>query len=320
VFVPSLRVLLAFPLFAAACADAQTAVSPTTIRLLTGGAGGGYFRLGSSYAAALDRRLPGVRTQVEMTDGSVFNIEAIEAGRGEVAITQSDATYAAFGHGTDTETRPHTRLRAIALLYPNAVHVAVRATSPFRELADLRGKRVGVDDPGRGIALRTVRNMIESLGMSFDEFETQPVLRPEVGERLRSGAIEAAMFVSGPPVGAVVELANSADVRLLSLESPLVHRVRSRFPFFKAVTIPAATYRGQAEPVQTVGVEIVLVCLDTLPEPLVFDLTRVFFESLPDLVRQFPAARLIDAERAPATPIPLHPGAARFYRERELFR
>jgi TRAP transporter TAXI family solute receptor len=96
--------------------------------------------------------------------------------------------------------------------------------------------------------------------------------------------------------------------------------LRTRFPFFKPAVIPKRTYRGQEIDYQTVGIDGLLLCRDTVPESLVYQMTRSLFEALPDLMRDQPAARLINVGRAPATPVPLHPGAARYYRERDLFR
>ena len=105
-----------------------------------------------------------------------------------------------------------------------------------------------------------------------------------------------------------------------SLTPDAVDHLRSAFPFFKPATIPKGTYKGQDDDLITVGIDGLLLCRDDLPEALVYAMTRSLFDALPSLARSQPSARLINVNRAPTTPIPLHPGAARYYRERDLFR
>jgi TRAP transporter TAXI family solute receptor len=107
-------------------------------------------------------------------------------------------------------------------------------------------------------------------------------------------------------------------VRLLPVPRGQVQAMRAQYPFLEPMVVPAGTYEGQDADVETVGVSNLLLCRRDLDETLAYQLTRTFFESLPQLTRAHPAAGLIDPEQAPATPIPLHPGAARYYREREI--
>jgi TRAP transporter TAXI family solute receptor len=137
---------------------------------------------------------------------------------------------------------------------------------------------------------------------------------------MRDGQLDAVVMVTSYPVPAITAVFDPAEHALLSLDASAVHRIRSRFPFFKSVVIPASTYRGQVSDVQTIGVDNLLLCLDSLPDALVYDMTRLLFEELPRLAKEHVTARMIDTEQAPATPIPLHRGAARYYRERELFQ
>ena len=99
-----------------------------------------------------------------------------------------------------------------------------------------------------------------------------------------------------------------------------MRRIRADYPFLKPAIIPRGTYTGQTGDIATVGVDNVLVCREDLPEEIVYRLTKAFFAALPELSRVHAAAMLIDPDQAPATPIPLHPGAARYYREREILQ
>jgi hypothetical protein len=149
-------------------------------------------------------------------------------------------------------------------------------------------------------------------GESFD-FE-------QASERLAAGELEAAFVMASYPVRALETANDAAGIRLLSLRPEAMTWIRERYPFYRPARIPAGTYPGQDRDVRTLGVDNVLVCRDDLPEDLARGLTQALLDSLPELAEVHAAARDIDPEQSPAAPLPLHPGAARFYRERELFR
>jgi uncharacterized protein len=118
----------------------------------------------------------------------------------------------------------------------------------------------------------------------------------------------------------IVDITRTVAVRLIPIERHQIERIQARYPFLKSITIPRSTYGGQPEDVVTVGIDNLLVCREDLPQSLVRDLTQTLFDALPELVTAHVAAIGIDPERGPTTPIPLHPGAAQYYRERELAR
>ena len=121
-------------------------------------------------------------------------------------------------------------------------------------------------------------------------------------------------------MAALAEVAISIGIRLVSLDPDVRDWILAEYPFYRPVTIPAGTYRGQDAPVETLGMDNVFLCREDLDEALVYQLTKLFVESLSDLAGIHAVVRQITAERMAGTSIPLHPGAARYYRERELFR
>jgi uncharacterized protein len=141
----------------------------------------------------------------------------------------------------------------------------------------------------------------------------------DAADQVAAGQLDA-LFVNASYPFDRIEPAMKRGARLVPISGRPVDELINRYPFLRAVTIPAGTYPGQTAPVATVGVNVVLVCAADLSEPLVYDLTRSFFDALPLLAEAQPSLRLMDPEQAPATPIPLHDGAARYYRESELFR
>lgn len=141
----------------------------------------------------------------------------------------------------------------------------------------------------------------------------------DAAHQVSRGAVDAAFVSAAYPVESV-RLATHAGADLLEVSGPVVERLRATYPFLRAVLIPSETYPSLRRAVHTVGIHTVLACNVELDETLVYRLTKTFFAALPELATRVRALRRLDLARAPATPIPLHDGAARYYRERELFR
>lgn len=303
-----------------ACSDRLTAQPRHSITILTGWTGGAFYPLGAAMADIYNREIPGMHATAQLTMASAFNVQSIQSGKAELGFTQSDVAYSAYKRGMEPDEKPYSRLRSVAVLYVNTVQIIVRKASGIRRLPDIRGRRIGVGgEPGSGTETAT-RTLMDTYGLRYADVQPAFVSFREAAEGIREGRLDAAIMVASYPVSAITELYDPTQVELLSIDEDAVHRIRSRFPFFKSVIIPRDTYRGQTTDIQTVGVDNLLICLDSLPDELVYDMTRLFFEALPQLSETYVPARMINGDQAGATPIPLHPGAARYYRERELFQ
>jgi hypothetical protein len=285
--------------------------------IATGGSGGAYYPLGIALAESYQQRIPGVRSEAVSTVASVFNVQAIQDGHADVGFAQGDVAYVAYKRGTTGDWRPYTRLRAMAVLYVNAVHIIAARESGIGRISDLRGRRVGVGAAASGTEV-AARIIIEGHGLRYSDVRPSFLSFTETAGGMRAHALDAGFIVSSYPVAALVAPAVAGAVRLVPVERAAIDRIRAQYPFFKPIVIPRGTYLDQTADVQTIGVDNLLVCREDLPEELVYWMTRTLFESLPDLARVHASAKSIDVELAPTTPIPLHPGAARYYREREL--
>ena len=138
--------------------------------------------------------------------------------------------------------------------------------------------------------------------------------------QVRNGSVDVGVFVTSYPALGIAERDAFLDLRQIPLESDAITRIRGRYLFYKPIVVPKGTYPHQPGDVDTIGIDTLLICREDLPEELVYQLTKSLFESLPELGQSLKAAELIDVEQGPTTSIPLHAGAARFYRERELKR
>ena len=287
--------------------------------MLTGGTGGSFYPLGEALAGLYTQKIPSIRMTAQSTVASVFNVQAIQQGKADVAFTQGDVAYFAYRRGTEADPRPHTKLRGIAVLWVNTVQLVVPRTSEIRQVRDLRDKRVGVGSPDSGTQI-VARLVIEGHGMKYAQVKSEALSFAEAVQRMEKNSLDAGFVVASYPVSAVSAMNSTVGVRLIPVEPKVVDRIRSDYPFVKPMLIPAGTYRGQDRDLNTLGVDNILVCREDLSEDLVYQFTKVLFDSLSALTETDPAARLIDPEQGPTTPIPLHAGAARFYREREILR
>jgi TRAP transporter TAXI family solute receptor len=316
------RPLSAFIVFAAcggACQSRPAPAAPEPLTILTGGTGGSFYPLGEALAGLYTQKIPSIRMTAQSTVASVFNVQALQQGKADVAFTQGDVAYFAYRRGTEADPRPHTKLRGIAVLWVNTVQLVVPRTSEIRQVRDLRDKRVGVGSTDSGTQI-VARLVIEGHGMKYAQVKSEALSFADAVQRMEKNSLDAGFVVASYPVSAVSAMNSTVGMRLIPVEPKIVDRIRSDYPFVKPMLIPAGTYTGQDRNLDTLGVDNILVCREDLSEDLVYQLTKVLFESLSTLTGSDPAARLIDPEQGPTTPIPLHPGAARFYREREILR
>ena len=302
-------------LCATACSSGAAATQPQQLTLLSG--------IAQDFTNDLIQRfntaLPQTHVGLQPTSGGVVVVSAVDSGEGQLGLAQSDVVYLAYRRGIEKNQYPHKNLRAIAVLWVNTFYVLVRKDSRFRSIDDLKGQRVGVIRPGTSGEFST-RIVLGAHGMSYADvqpiFEATDTLMPKLG----AGEIDAVFSANPLPLAAARVLSQTVPLRLLPIGRKVTNQLRGSYPFLRPVTIAANQFAGQTDPVETLGAEWLLVCRSDLSEDLVYQLTRAFFEQLPAMAREHGEAALIDPEQAPAAPIPLHAGAARYYREREILR
>jgi TRAP transporter TAXI family solute receptor len=302
-------------LCATACSSGSAAPQPQQLTLWSGIAPA----FTNDLIRHLNRALPQIHIGLQPTSGGVVAVSAVDSGQGQLGLAQSDVVYIAYRRGIEKNLYPHKNLRAIAVLWVNTFHVLVRRDSPFRSIDDLKGRRVGIIPPGTSGEFST-RIVLGAHGMSYADL--QPIFEPtdSLVPKLGSGQIDAVFSANPLILGATRSMSQTVPLRLLPIGRAEVNQLRGSYPFLKPVTIAANELPGQSQPVVTLGAEWLLVCRSDLSEDRVYELTREFFELLPELARNHGEAALIDPEQAPAAPIPLHAGAARYYREREILR
>lgn len=296
---------------------------PTTVRIATGAENGVLNAVGGALAIAYTQKVSGLVATAQLGRGLEDNLDALERGEIDLAFDDSETTYVAYRKGTSSDPQPHSRIRAIGVLFPTVVHVFAREASGIERVTDFRGKRIDVGARGSDAEL-AARLILESYGLDEDR-HVHAVFgsSDSAANDIRTGALDGVVYYVPFHHRLTMEVTTRADVRLIPIGHQQIASIQERSErshFLKSTVVPRGTYRGQERDVVTIGEDILLLCRDDLPEPLVYELTRTLFDSTPDLVKAHPAAASIDPERGPTTSIPLHPGAARYYRERELPR
>lgn len=311
------RLSLVVVAFVVGCQVASEPAKPLIIRITTGLPGMTFKPLGEALATAFQSVITDARFEVIETAGSVANLQRLESGDADLGFALADVAYTAFnGRGMDFPS-PAGHVRAVAVLHPSAVHVLVPASSKAESVADLRG-RVGVGPAGSGTAV-TSALLLNAFGVSPKQITNQSLPFITASEALKTGELDAAFVVAADPVDAVQRATNSG-ARLLEIGGDQVRRLSAEYPFLRPGSIPAGTYKKEPRSIQTMLVDVLLLTRVDLDDEVVRRLTSALFNVLPQIASTHDFLRLMDIRRAPATPIPLHAGAALYYREQELSR
>ncbi|EIM75768.1 TRAP transporter solute receptor TAXI family protein [Nitratireductor aquibiodomus RA22] len=293
------------------------AVAQDFINVLTGGTSGVYYPLGSQLSKIYGENIEGVRTQVQSTKASVENLNLLQQGRGEIAFALGDSVKSAWeGDAEAGFDQKLDKLRAIAAIYPNYIQIVASQESGIKEFGDLKGKGLSVGAPKSGTELNAQR-IFGAMDMSYDDLgKTEYLPFGESVELIKNRQLDATLQSAGLGVASIKDLALSLPVTIVSVPNSVAETLGA--PFI-AATIPAGTYEGQSEDVPTLAITNILVTHSDVSDEVAYEMTKQLFENLDDMVAAHAAAKAISAENGPkGLPLPLHPGAERYYKEKGL--
>lgn len=312
---------------------AAAAVGLTFFRIGTGSTGGTYYPVGGVIASAISNPpgsrpcerggscgVPGLIAVAQSTSGSVENAAAISAGRLESGFCQADVAYwASTGTGVYAGKGKLGNLSAIANLYPESLHLVVRAGAGVRRVTDLRGRRVSLDREGSGSRVDALL-VLEAYGLGPADMEDVELPPQEAADLLREGELDAFFMVVGTPAPVVKELADRSLITLVPIEGAQAVALSERYPFFSVDAVSSGTYFNVPfTPTLSVGAQWLVGA--NVPEERVYEITRALWHEQTRrlLDSGHPKGRLIRIETAlQGLGVPLHPGAERYYRERGL--
>lgn len=294
--------------------SASGAQAQQFINVLTGGTSGVYYPLGVALSEIYAENIKGARTQVQATKASVENLNLLAQGKGELAFALGDSVKLGWeGNQEAGFPRPLTQLRAIAAIYPNYIQIVAEEAAGARTIADLKGKTLSVGAPASGTELNA-RAIFAAAGLSYKDLAKVEYLPyAESAELIKNRQLQATLQSSGLGVAFIKDLATTHKINLVAIPAEVVEKIGA--PYVPAV-IPANTYTGQTEDVPTAAIGNILVTSDKVSDELAYEITKLLFGNLDRLAASHAAARSIDVKKAvEGLPIPLHPGAERYYRE-----
>lgn len=322
--------------FAMAMAAAAHAQSPTFFRIGTGGAGGTYFPIGGTIANGISAPpgarpcdkggqcgVPGLIAIAQSTTASVFNNAAVQNGELEAGLAAADVTRSMYLGEGKFKGKRHPKLRIIANLYPEDLHLVLPKGESIGNLGDLKGKRVGIAQAGSGTQV-AVLQMLEAWGVNRGNINEAELNNSQSAERLADGQLDAYFYAAGWPVSAMVQLASTKGMELHSFSRADLRKINGIIPAYIPSKIPAGVYDGVDYEVKTPAVSALLVVSSDLDDELVYGITKAMWNKNTRklLDNGHAKGRQITLETAldgiAALGVPLHPGAERFYREKGM--
>ncbi|MGE0315098.1 MAG: TAXI family TRAP transporter solute-binding subunit [Lautropia sp.] len=290
------------------------AQSPVFINVLTGGTAGVYYPLGTALSTIYNQTIPNAKATVQSTKGSVENLNLLAARRGEIAFALGDSVASAYqGDAEVGFPKPLKMLRAIGATYGNYVQIVASADSGVKTLADLKGKRISVGAPKSGTELNA-RAIFKAAGMTYKDFSKVEYLPfGESVELIKNRQLDATLQSAGLGVASLRDLASAIKIVVVPIPADVVAKVGD--PAYQPAVIPAKTYEGQANDVPAAVISNILVTHDKVSDDLAYQMTKSLFTNLDKMVAAHKAASAISLKSATTVPIPMHPGAAKYYKE-----
>ena len=287
--------------------------------LATGGTAGTYYPFGGAMAKIWNSKIKDMNVTAQTSGASGENVRLINKKEVELALVQSDTLDFAF-NAKEAFKEPLKGMSAIAVLYPEVVHVVVAAGSPIKSFADLKGKKIGVGAPGSGTEAN-FRQLLDAYGMKKEDVNGQYLSFSESAEAFKDKHIDAFIVTGGVPTSAIMDVATQNAIRILPISADILGKLTQKYPFLAGVKIPANSYKGQTEEVPTVAVNAVLIAGSQLKDDMVYNLTKALFENQAELAAAHAKGKELNIQYAvKGVSIAFHPGAVKYYKEKGLMK
>ncbi len=303
-------------IFAASIASAQ---DQQFISIGTGGVTGVYYPTGGAICRLVnrDRKEHGIRCAVESTGGSVYNINTIKAGELEFGVAQSDWQHHAYNGTSKFADNPFPGVRAMFSVHPEPFTLLVRGDSGITSFEGLKGKRVNVGNPGSG-QRATMEVVMDAYGITMDDLALATEYKgSEMAKQICDDNIDAMIYTIGHPAAAIKEATTTCDVKLVSVTGAAIDKLVADNPYYRVATIPGGMYAGNDGDTTTFGVGATMVTSADVSDEVAYVVAKAVMSNLDDFRGLHPAFANLDAAQMVADGLsaPLHPGAAKAYKE-----
>ena len=292
-----------------------------TLAIGTGGTGGVYYPLGGALANVISKYMSGMQATAEVTGGSVDNLKLIGSGQSELAFSMADAALDAQ-NGTDKFTSGKIPLRTLMVLYPNRMHVVTIEGTGIEKMADLKGKRVSTGAPGSATEVMAFR-LIEAVGLDKDkDMKRERLSVAESVNAIKDRKIDAFFWVGGIPTAGVTDLAATPGTKMKLIDhADAVPAMNAKYgDLYSKDTIKAGSYPAQDKDNANADVWNILVTNDKMSDEMAYNLVKLIFDKKPELVAVHREAEsfVLDTQKQANSPVPFHPGAIKYFKEKGL--
>lgn len=287
----------------------------TRMTMGTGGTSGTYYGYGGVLGQYIKNNA-GINVTVVSTDGSKANIQGIQAGNYQLGTVQSDVmAYAWDGTRSFEKEGKVDSFRVVAGLYAESVQL-VTMNPEIKSVADLKGKSVSIGAPGSGVYFNAI-DVLTAAGLSESDIKAQYQSFADSADALKDGKIDAAFIVAGAPTPAITELCTTNNAYLVPIDGDVAEKLIASCPFYTTFNVPAGTYQGQAEDVQTVTVKATLIVSADATEDDVYKLTAAIFDNAEAITAENAKGAELSIENATSgMTVPFHAGAAKYFAEK----
>jgi TRAP transporter TAXI family solute receptor len=291
------------------------AAAQEQLSIATGGTGGVYYPMGGGLAEVINNHVEGYSATAEVTGASVENMGLIATGDADLAIGLADTVAQAYTGTGRFEGQQLPMVRGLASLYANMIHIVALEGSGITSLEDLRGKRVSIGAPGSGTEVNTGA-ILEANGITYDDIEEQRLNFNETADALANGDIDAGFWSVGAPTSSILNLATTQGIVIIALSEAEIDAAMAANDTFAKTTLAGGTYNGVDADIAVLGIPNVLTVSSEMSDDLAYSVTKAMFENIADMQAIHPAANQTTVELTlAATPVPLHPGAIRYFEE-----
>ena len=287
--------------------------------IATGGTGGVYYPLGGGLANILGKSIPGVTATAQVTGGSVDNLRLLGAKKADIAFSQVDAAWDAI-NGLDKFTSGKLDIKALAVLYPNHMHVVTVAATGIKSVAQMKGRRVSTGSTGSATEVFANR-VLEAAGLDHvKDIRKERLGVAESVNAIKDNKIEAFFWVGGLPTAAVTDLAATPNTTIVLIDyADLVGKMNAKYgPLYSATTIPQAMYKGMTADNKNIAVWNILAVNGATSDEQAYEITKVLFDKQADLALVHAEGRnfSLTVQTKANAGIPYHPGAIKFLAEK----
>lgn len=282
------------------------------ISIGTGNTEGVFYILGAGIANIIDNQVPDVFATAQPTGASVENLARLNNGSVEFGFSSASTAYQAY-HG-EAPFKNKFDILDIGYLYPAWLQIAVREDGPYKKIEDLGGAKISVGAPGSNNAVLCNR-VFEAYGIA-DKVKQDRSTLSESSDAIQNKQLDGMCALTGLPTPALMQLGNVLPINILSIDDEVIAQMQEKYPYLTTELIPADTYKGQQNDVQTIGDPVNFVTSAKLPDDLVYQITKAIYTNQPELEKVHKIAKYINAkEGADKAVIELHPGAKKFFDE-----